>query len=518
LTPDGAAVVYDSALGDDIDLVALDLASGAQRRLTHEPGWSFSPAVSPDGKSVAFLRQKGDEAGTWVMPFDGSAPARKLVAGRVRPTWSADGRSLWAGPADGPQRIDVASGAVSRTLVPPDGYFVVRARELADSRVVGRLLDRETKRGRGLVLYGASAASGPPETLFAETTEDAMGLSPDGARLFVPKLLLPTDRVELWQVPLDGAPPSVVPTNVVLPTKGLDFARDGSRVVWSTCSTEQDIAVIAPQPSVAGSADAALEASALFPKSEWTDEDPAGVPGAPRTLVVVSDRDAHRRLWVLGAVGHATPRPLPIGEVEAAAPAVSPDGRWVAFTAIGKGLRLVPLEGAAEGARVLTTGASDTKATFAQAGAAIFFETASARGRAIARVSIEGGEAQVVLEGAERPAASPTEGTLAYVAMDGEEGTPMLFDVSARRSRRLSPALGKGTYGALRFSPDGRRVLVAVGLTSLAEVDARTGSIVRRFTSGDQITGITYAGGDIVAARQGWRGDVWLAQEPWGAR
>ncbi|HEY2515094.1 MAG TPA: protein kinase, partial [Polyangiaceae bacterium] len=239
LSPDGAAVAFDTASGEDIHVVVLDLATGTQRQLTHEPGWHFSPVIAPDGKTVAYLRQHRDEVGTWVVPLDGSAPARKLATGRMRPSWSPDGAALWAGPADAPQRIDLATGAVTRTLTPPAGYYIVRGRELEGGRVVARLLDRETKRGRGLSLYTLTGSSSP---LFPDVTEDALALAPDGSRLLVPKLLLPTERVELWQVPLDGSPASVLSNNVVLPTKGMDVARDGSAVVWSTCSTEQDLA------------------------------------------------------------------------------------------------------------------------------------------------------------------------------------------------------------------------------------------------------------------------------------
>jgi hypothetical protein len=58
-------------------------------------------------------------------------------------------------------------------------------------------------------------------------------------------------------------------------------------------------------------------------------------------------------------------------------------------------------------------------------------------------------------------------------------------------------------------------VAVTVGLTELAEVDASTGAVVRRFSSADQLTSISYLGHDVVASRQGWRGDLWMARDPW---
>jgi hypothetical protein len=341
LTPDAASVAFDSSAGDDIQIVVLDIASGKQRRLTDEPGWHFARVVSPDGKSLAYIRQRGDEVGTWLVPFDGSSPPRLVASGRLRPAWSPDGHALWAGSVDHPTRLDVATGAATRTLDTPPGFFVLRVRELADGRVIGRLLDRPTKLGRGLVLYGASSPTSTP--LYADVTEDSIGVLPDGAHLLVPKLLLPTARVELWEVPLDGSAPSPIVDRIVAPTKGLDVARDGSIVVWSTCSTEQDVARL---EGASGASDKALTATPLLPKTEWTDDQAVGVPGAPSEMVVVSDRAEKRQLWVVDLSGKEAARKLPLGDVEAAAPAVSPDGKWVAFTAVGKGIDVVALDGA----------------------------------------------------------------------------------------------------------------------------------------------------------------------------
>ncbi len=412
LTPDGATVVFDTSVGDDVHVVAMDIATGVQRRLTTQPGWHFSPAVSPDGKLVAYVRQHEDELGTWLVPLDGSAPARRLVGGRTRPTWSPDGRALWGGAAEKPQRIDLATGQPTRSLDAPPGYLLLRVTELRDGRAIARVFEKETRRGRGLVLYGPNG--GPPSTFVADDTEDALAIAPDGQRVLVPKLLA-TQRVELWQFPLDGSPASLVPGNAASPTKGMAFSRDGSRVVWSTCSTEQDLAALR------GAGDKGpLSATPLEPKTEWTDEEPAGVPGSSTRLVVVSDRQSRRQLWVLDVSGAEAPRRLRAGELEVTTPAVSLDATSVAFTAVGHGIHVVPLDGTGD-ARQLTTGASDTSPTFARDGRAVYFETASAtHKRAIARVRLDGsGAPDVVIEGGERPWASPVDERLAYVATDG---------------------------------------------------------------------------------------------------
>ncbi len=507
ISPDGKSVAFDSTIGEDIHIVVLDVATGAQRKLTTAAGSSFAPAISPDGKSVAYLYQHAGDVGTWLVPFDGSAPPRLVASGRMRPSWSPDGRGLWAGSIDHPTRLDVASGAAQRTLDAPPGYFVLRTRELEDGRVVGRLLDRATKLGRGLVLYPKDGLTSSP--LFTDATEDAIGVAPDGQSLVVPKLLMPTLRVALWRVPLDGSAPAAMADQLVLPTKGIDLARDRTWVAWSTCSTEQDVA------RLDGAGERVL-ATQILPKTEWTDDQPAGVPGAPTRMVIVSDRAERRQLWVIDLAGKEGARRLPLGDVEAATPAVSPDGRLVAFTAVGKGIYVVPIDGSAP-ARQITSGPEDASPSFGRDGSAVFFETASAsRKHALARATLDGAAPVTILEGVERPSASPSGDRVAYLASEAEQGTPMVLDLATKKSRRMSKVLGKGSYGALRFSPDGTKIALGVGLNDVVELDATTGDVLRRFTSGDEITALTYVGGDVVVAKEAWRGDVWAARDPWG--
>jgi Tol biopolymer transport system component len=311
-------------------------------------------------------------------------------------------------------------------------------------------------------------------------------------------------------VPLDGSPPSHVPSNVAIPTKGIDVSRDRSLVVWSTCSTEQDVAALR-----APSDGAPLALQPILPKTEWTDEQAVGIPGAPSKLVVVSDRTAKRQLWVLDLSAKEPARRLPMGDLEAAAPAVSQDGKWVVFTGIGRGIFVAPLDGSSDARRV-AEGTEDTGATFARDGASVFFTAVSGDKRSIVRLALDGSSARATLvENADRASASPTDDRVAYVALDGDAGTPMIVDLTTKRARPLSPSLGKGSYGGLRFSPDGKRVVVSVGLTDLVEVDATSGAELRKFTSGDQIISVAYVGKDITVSRIGWRGDLWSAKDPW---
>ena len=109
---DGRTLYFSANIGDDwelepldSDIQSLDLASGRVRALTDRKGPDASPAVSPDGKRIAYLGHddvgKGyEQSHLYVMNLDGSdrreiAPDLDRSIERIE--WTADGRSIVAG-------------------------------------------------------------------------------------------------------------------------------------------------------------------------------------------------------------------------------------------------------------------------------------------------------------------------------------------------------------------------------------------------------------------------------------
>ena len=64
--------------------------------------WVADPRISPDGKRVAFVRvsvnakKEGYDTALWIVPADGSEPARPFTAGPrdTSPRWSPDGKAV----------------------------------------------------------------------------------------------------------------------------------------------------------------------------------------------------------------------------------------------------------------------------------------------------------------------------------------------------------------------------------------------------------------------------------------
>jgi TolB protein len=104
-SPDGQTVVYSQYREDEYyEIMELDLAGAAPRRLTDRLGALTGPEISPDGTSIVFMRSPpaSDEYQIWIMHRDGGNPRRLLDTNGWDPTWSPDGgQILFASDRDG---------------------------------------------------------------------------------------------------------------------------------------------------------------------------------------------------------------------------------------------------------------------------------------------------------------------------------------------------------------------------------------------------------------------------------
>jgi Tol biopolymer transport system component len=91
--PDGESLVFD-LLGD---LYTLPISGGRTTRITSGLGFDSQPAVSPDGRWIAFVSDRSGSDNLWVARTDGSEP-RKISDekhwGIISPAWTPDSQYI----------------------------------------------------------------------------------------------------------------------------------------------------------------------------------------------------------------------------------------------------------------------------------------------------------------------------------------------------------------------------------------------------------------------------------------
>ncbi len=123
-SPDGKWIAFLSNHSEEpdrnferMDLFVMPSQGGAQRKINTPTGDKLKLSFSPDGKWIAFVGQEGEHQdyknyGIWVVPVDGSVPARNLTAAYdvnvdpstindmgepefIPPMWSKDGKKIY---------------------------------------------------------------------------------------------------------------------------------------------------------------------------------------------------------------------------------------------------------------------------------------------------------------------------------------------------------------------------------------------------------------------------------------
>ena len=139
VSPDGRRIVFE-LLGD---LCEMDMRGGAARAITRGLPFDSQPRFSPDGKHIVFVSDRSGNENVWIAGPDGAHARQisKLDDNTVftSPTWSADGRSiyvsefraeitsyeLWRYPVDGNGRGEQITHAKAYPMQPKDDRFGV---------------------------------------------------------------------------------------------------------------------------------------------------------------------------------------------------------------------------------------------------------------------------------------------------------------------------------------------------------------------------------------------------------
>ena len=282
-TPDGNWLITPAKAG----LVLCPTESGTCRPLTTpSESYDINPALSPDGRSLAFLR--GPLVTTpdlYVAQLDqnwsvAGEPRRLTTWNRflLSPAWVRDG-----------SEIIMASGE----------YFKTRLWRIPVSK------------------------SGEPEVIAAAGDEAMLpAIAPDGSLAFSQR----RKRVSIWSLDLrpNGAPQSRLvrwPTSSSRIDTHPRFSPDGGRVVFKSTRSGRDQIWIANADGSAARQLTTMNAT-FVDMAEWS-------PDSTRILFLALN-DGHFNFYTVSAAG-GTPRLLMQGSPGDGAPRYSADGQWIYF-------------------------------------------------------------------------------------------------------------------------------------------------------------------------------------------
>lgn len=106
VTADGKTLImmsYRGGLGKS-HVWAATLPNGPWKQLTEHPDGAYDPALSPDGRRIAYVARAQGSHDVWVMNIDGAGAQRVTHHGGARgPCWSPDGQYIAYAAAEGNQ-------------------------------------------------------------------------------------------------------------------------------------------------------------------------------------------------------------------------------------------------------------------------------------------------------------------------------------------------------------------------------------------------------------------------------
>lgn len=93
-SPVGNSFVVAAYENGKSQIFSIKETTGAIARLTNVGEGAYDPAVSPDGKTIAYVVRKGSGSEIWTMASDGNNQIQLAAQNSRNPVWSPDGKRL----------------------------------------------------------------------------------------------------------------------------------------------------------------------------------------------------------------------------------------------------------------------------------------------------------------------------------------------------------------------------------------------------------------------------------------
>ncbi|HEX7359710.1 MAG TPA: protein kinase [Bryobacteraceae bacterium] len=430
LSPDGRSVAFVSDRDGPYEIYVGLISGGNLVKLTDDPKFKARPCWSPDGSQIAYARLNHSGIwDIWEVPALGGTP-RRLILNALDPAWSPDGQTLaYANSVTGALWTSDLTGQNAKQVAAPDAgsrfaepRFSPNGRELAF-----------VKRWPGP--YGflevTELASGKVRQL---TTDEALALSPawspDGK--FIYFAWSRGGTVNVWKIAAIGSEPVQITAGQGDDAQ-LDVSAEGKRIVFSTF----------------------------------------------RANTRISQLDLERKpgLQVL--------KPLTADPARSQlAPAYSPHGKHLAYFSNVKGIELEGIwlanaNGSDPVSLVQDRRISNVFPHWTSDGKWLIYLAYLQSGGEYRRIPVSGGVPQILVENRNTQAFLFDAGPGGRLLYEGSNHEAVAFDPQSRQTQNLGALPAGEKCSVLRFSPDGH--LVAYTVNAGEQDDPKAGLWVTDF-------------------------------------
>lgn len=428
LSPDGKqiAFVWDGPHNDNFDVYVRLVEGGAPLRLTTNPGQHHAPAWSADGQRLAFLR----DSAIYIVPALGGVerklvqfPPGSLFLNAAAPTslsWSPDSRFIAFNSAqDGLPAIWIVSaesGEYHQVSTPPKGYYMeVSPAFSPDGHTLAYIRARDSY-SRAVVLQdmnGDGTAKGREReiTPYAHRIEQ-LAWQPDGRGLILITKNM-GERSGLFRLKLGGAmEPLAVDSGILAwPT----LSKTGNRLAYQKRQIDTNIyRMDGPGPDGGPKPFDQVHVTPLV-DSTARDREPMLAPDGMR-MVFNSDRLGFYEIHTAGSDGSNQVALTNMGPTAMGSPRWSPDSQTVVFDRYENGYSTIFTIGAGGGKpRKITDGqVRDIRPSFSRDGQWVYFSSNRTGRIEVWKVAASGGAPQQVAHAVGIEAFESPDGKLLY--------------------------------------------------------------------------------------------------------
>ena len=527
LSPDGNSVAFtwNGEAEDNWDIWITLIGGGSPLRLTNDPALDLGPAWSPDGRSIAFVRVRGDQQTVLVIPALGG-PEREVLEVKTRVlgygqylSWSADSRrvvlatSTQTDARESLIAVEVATGETRPILtaasasymmpaVSPDGRslaFVRRTGALAGQLYVQRISEGLTPvgnpqllDGQGRLYYGLTWTADGSAVIASWGNTGDIGvwkvplehpdrperISPPGEDWRQPSMSQRQDRLaaaratwdeNMWRADLPGpGQPAGTPISLTGSTRSelnAQFSPDGTRIAFESFRSGTQEVLVADADG--------RNARQLTTFNGALGGTPAWSPDGQSIAFDMRNADGNRDVFVAPVRGGATVR-LTTDPADDIVPSWSHDGHWIYFESTRTGRAEIWRLPARGGQPIQITRGGATYAKESVDGRYLYYSKVENGLRSLRRIETSGGEdveviAQIahygnfaiVREGVYYEA-SPPAGEIGLRSLFAGFGRGATIDfLSFAPGGKITTVLKLTEYAGhgLDVSPDGRTLL-----------------------------------------------------------